>query len=71
VQTEEGGGPIRLWEHRISVEPLGEVRCRYTDDLVIDAGGLTPAVMAFANLFYRHRQRRWRRLARTQLQPRG
>jgi hypothetical protein len=71
VQTEEGGGPIRVWEHRIAIQALGDRRCRYTDDLIIDAGRLTAVVVAFANLFYRHRQRRWRRLARTRLQPRA
>lgn len=68
VQTEEGGGPLRQWEHRISIESIDERRCRYTDDLIIDAGPWTPTVVPAVELFFRHRQRRWRRLARTQLQ---
>jgi hypothetical protein len=30
----------------------------------IDAGMLTPLVAAFARLFYAHRQKRWRALAK-------
>ncbi len=51
------------WNHDIVVEPVDERTCRYTDRIVIDAGPLTLAVVGFAHLFYRHRQRRWRRLA--------
>ena len=70
VQTEESGGPLRRWEHRISIVMLGEGHCRYTDELTIDAGPWTGAIIVGVKLFFRHRQRRWRRLARTQLQPR-
>ena len=33
-------------------------------EIVIEAGPLTLLVWLFANWFYRHRQRRWRRVAR-------
>jgi len=35
-----------------------------TDRVHIDAGMLTPLVAAFARLFYAHRQKRWRALAK-------
>ena len=70
VRTEEGGGPLRQWEHRISIDELDEGHCRYTDDLIIDAGRWTGTVVPAVRLFFRHRQRRWRRLARRHLQPR-
>jgi hypothetical protein len=65
--AHEWGGAVRRWEHTIWVEPLGEGRCRYTDRIEIDAGPFTAIVAGFAALFYRHRQRRWRRLARRHL----
>jgi hypothetical protein len=55
------GALIRVWDHRIKVEPMRQ-GCRYTDRIEIDAGLLTPAIWLFAVVFYRHRQRRWRRL---------
>jgi ligand-binding SRPBCC domain-containing protein len=65
LQSDEGGGPIRSWRHLIEVEAAegDDTRCRYTDTIEIRAGVLTPAIAAFAHVFYRLRQRRWRRLA--------
>jgi hypothetical protein len=61
--TEEGGGLVRTWRHYVKVDPLTDDTCRYEDRIDIDAGILTPVVAAFAEVFYRYRQRRWRRLA--------
>jgi hypothetical protein len=63
LRSQEHGGLVRLWNHEIEVEPISESRCRYTDRIEIDAGLLTPAVVAYARAFYRLRQRRWRILA--------
>lgn len=62
--TEEHGGPLRSWRHRLSVTPLSEASCRYTDEVEIDAGRFTPLAGPFARSFYRHRHRRWASLAR-------
>lgn len=65
LQSDEAGGPIRLWRHLIAVDAVDgdDARSRYTDTIEIRAGVLTPAIAAFARVFYRLRQRRWRRLA--------
>ena len=52
---------IKRWDHRITLEPLG-MGTLYRDHVIIEAGVLTVFVWAFAQLFYRHRQRRWRKL---------
>jgi hypothetical protein len=62
LRSEEHGGPVRRWDHRLAVEPLDDCSSRYTDHVEIDAGLLTPAVWLFAQAFYRYRQWRWRRL---------
>ena len=64
ILTNEHGGPVSEWNHRIKVEPLSERRCLYTDELEVHAGTLTPLIWLFAHLFYRYRQMRWRSLAR-------
>jgi ligand-binding SRPBCC domain-containing protein len=64
LRSNERGGLIRSWRHDISLEPIDERRCRYTDRLDIDAGWATLPVTGFAWVFYRYRQRRWRQLAR-------
>ena len=54
---------IRSWRHEITTTPLGDNQCQYVDRIDIDAGPMTPVVAAFAAVFYRYRQRRWRSLA--------
>jgi hypothetical protein len=63
IQTREFDALIRRWDHRIQVQPAGAETCRYTDDVEIQAGVLTPLAWLFAQWFYRHRQKRWRRVA--------
>lgn len=62
--TNERGGLVRTWNHRLTFEPRGAAACRYTDEITLDAGPLTPAVWLFAQLMFRWRQARWRALAR-------
>lgn len=56
---------IRKWDHWITITPNPDGSTDYKDEVEISAGVLTPFVWTFAQLFYRHRQRRWRGLART------
>lgn len=63
ILSNERGGPVRVWNHLIKLEPLSEGRCLYTDELEVHAGALTPFIWLFAHLFYRYRQMRWRSLA--------
>lgn len=62
--SDERGGLIRRWRHEVFVTTLDANACRYEDRIDIDAGAFTPLVTAFASVFYRYRQRRWRSLAR-------
>ncbi len=62
ILSQERGGFIRAWNHRIHIEPENTARCRYTDEIEIRAGVLTPLVWAFAHLSLRYRQLRLRRL---------
>jgi len=52
---------IKVWDHMIEVRPHARGSF-YIDRISVDAGVLTPFVAIFARLFYRHRQKRWRRL---------
>jgi hypothetical protein len=65
IETTEHGGSVKRWNHRITVDERGPWRSRYTDEIDIDAGLVTPLIWAYAHLFYRYRQWRWRRLARS------
>ena len=56
----ESGFLSPVWNHTIRFRQIGKNKLRYTDEIEIGAGWLTVAIWAFAHLFYRHRQRRWR-----------
>jgi hypothetical protein len=56
------GELIATWDHRIIMRETEDRRTHYTDQVEIRAGLLTPFIWAYASLFYRYRQRRWRRL---------
>lgn len=62
ILFQERGGFIGAWNHRIHIEPENTVRCRYTDEIEIRAGIVTPLAWAFAHLSLRYRQLRLRRL---------
>jgi hypothetical protein len=62
IQSRERDRWIRRWDHLISVRETEDGRTRYSDEIEIQAGVLTPLVWLFAQVFYRHRQRRWRRV---------
>jgi hypothetical protein len=64
LKTAERGGPVRKWNHSLSVEPVSQTSCRYTDSVEIEGGMLTPGIWLAAQLFFRYRQMRLRRLVR-------
>lgn len=54
---------LARWDHMITIEPVANGTL-YRDCVEIAAGPLTLIIWAFAQIFYRHRQRRWRKLVR-------
>ncbi len=56
------GEIIATWDHRIIIRATQDGHTHYTDRVVVQAGLLTPFIWAYASLFYRYRQWRWRRL---------
>jgi hypothetical protein len=63
IRTRENDPLVRNWDHVIAVRASSDGRTLYSDRIRIDAGVLTPVVWLFALCFYRHRQRRWQRVA--------
>lgn len=62
--TYESGGVINTWNHLITIKMQTNQSCTYTDEVEIKAGVFTVFVYLYAQIFYRYRQRRWKRLAR-------
>lgn len=66
IVSQESGRLTRVWNHTISFREITLNVVSYTDEIEIQAGWLTPAIWLFAQLFYRHRQRRWKVLLRNE-----
>ena len=62
IVSRESGLLARVWNHTIFFQEITPGLVNYTDEIEIRAGWLTPVIWAFAHLFYRHRQRRWKLL---------
>lgn len=62
MATQEKGGLVKRWNHEIKVEDKNNKTCIYTDTVEIQAGVFTPFVWLFANILYRYRQQRWKKL---------
>ena len=63
IYTNEHGGPVHTWNHRLKFEPLSPTSCRYTDEIETDPGLRGLGTRTFARFMFRHRHRRWRLLA--------
>ena len=64
IYSNEHGGPVNVWNHRLTFEPISDNVCSYTDEVEIHAGIGTLPTALFAHAMYRWRQLRWRRLTR-------
>jgi hypothetical protein len=64
IQSREHDPLVRRWDHLVRVRATEDGQTRYSDEIEIEAGLLTPLVGMFARWFYRHRQRRWQAVAR-------
>ena len=68
IVSQESGRLAHVWNHTISFREVAQDVVSYTDEIEVQAGWLTPAIWLFAQLFYRHRQRRWKVLLRNEQQ---
>ena len=64
IQSREHDQLVARWDHLIRVVDAPHGETRYSDEIEIEAGPLTIFVWLFAQMFYRHRQRKWRKIAR-------
>jgi len=60
--TSEHGGHIKSWKHVMTVKELPNGHCEYRDHVTIKAGWRTPMIWLFAQVFYRHRHRQWKKM---------
>lgn len=59
IISKESGDLVKIWNHNIRFTQKGGC-VEYCDEVEIKAGIMTLPICLFANLFYRHRQRKWK-----------
>lgn len=62
VFTNESNKFVPTWSHRIIVERETDTSSKYTDEIEINAGWETVFVLLWGILFYKHRQKKWKKL---------
>ena len=62
VISAEYNKVVTIWNHIISMQKLGDNKVTYTDVVDIYAGKLTYVVALWAIHFYKHRQKKWKKL---------
>ena len=68
IYTQEGNKHVPVWNHKIILEKIDEKTTKYTDIVEIQAGWKTLFVYLWANCFYAHRQRKWKRLLKRKIE---
>jgi ligand-binding SRPBCC domain-containing protein len=64
IKSQESNAIIPVWNHTILLKPNGD-KTDYTDEIEINADKMTKIVSAFAKIFYKHRQKRWKKLLKS------
>lgn len=62
IVSNESGLLAKVWNHEIKFNAIDSDQIEYKDIIELRAGMLTILVWIFSHLFYRHRQRRWKKL---------
>lgn len=68
IYTQEGNKHVPVWNHKIILEKIDEKTTKYTDIVEIQSGWKTLFVYLWANCFYAHRQRKWKRLLKRKIE---
>ncbi len=62
VYTIESNKSVPVWNHRIVLRKMDENTLHYTDEVELQAGWKSILVYWWSCTFYRHRQKKWRKL---------
>jgi hypothetical protein len=67
LSTKEWDSGAKVWNHNIVMRDLGDGKIYYEDSITIYGGILTGFITSFAMRFYKHRQKRWQKVAQQNL----
>jgi hypothetical protein len=64
IISKEHNSIVKIWNHKIVLRSIGDDIIEYTDEVEIYAGIFTFFVAIWGKMFYKHRQRKWKRIAK-------
>ena len=62
IISNENNNIVKIWNHKIEMNIIEEKITTYTDEVDIYAGIFTIIVALFGLIFYKHRQKKWKKL---------
>lgn len=62
IVSNESGLLAKVWNHTIKFNAINSNQIEYMDIIEIKAGLMTIFIWLFSHFFYRHRQRKWKKL---------
>ncbi|MDR0684802.1 MAG: hypothetical protein LBF83_06710 [Spirochaetaceae bacterium] len=65
IKSKEHNNVVKIWNHKITMEKEGELITNYTDEVEIYAGIFTLIIAIWGIIFYKHRQKKWKAIAKT------
>lgn len=65
INTKEYDNTVIIWNHYIKMEEINQQVTLYTDTVDLYAGCLTSIVAWWTLKFYKHRQRKWQKIAKS------
>ena len=66
IISNETGKIAKVWNHYIYLKKIDNKKTHYTDKIEIKAGIFTLFIWLFAKFFYRYRQKKWKKLLKSQ-----
>ena len=64
IVSNEYNKRVTIWNHYIQMEKITENITKYTDSVELYAGYLTPLAAWWTLYFYKHRQKKWQKIAK-------
>ena len=64
IISKEHNSIVKIWNHKIRMEDKGENCIKYTDEVELYAGVFTSFVAIWGIIFYKHRQKKWKKIAK-------
>ena len=64
IKSKERNNIVKIWNHKITIENYGGKITKYTDEVEIYAGIFTLVIAFWGIIFYKHRQKKWKKIAK-------